>query len=529
MSDKRLGSGGARLVDDQQQQSSSGGEQLGTSMELFQALSLFRRKKYEQCCQICSELLRKSPLDQAVWLLKMRALTLQVYVDDIEAEEQGLAETLLDNDTIASMPRPGTSLRQPGTALPGQAMRPRTQTGRPVTGVLRPATQSAIDGSQSLEQVLRTPRTGAAGRPITASGARSIRLGTASMLTEPGGPFIQLSRLNVSKYASQPSIAKALFEYIYHHENDPRYALDLAVQATQVCQYKDWWWKLQLGKCYYMLGLTRDAEQQFRSALRDSKNIETVLRLVRVYIRLDQPLAALELCKKSLDYFPNDVSILCEMARVFEGLNNVTMSVKYYKIIAQEDASNTEAIASIGLHHFYNDQPEIAVRYYRRLLQMGVHNAELFNNLALCCFYAQQYDHTISCFERALSLATEEALADVWYNISHVAICAGDWIMALQCLRLSIHYDSKHAPALNNLGALEMKNQNVAEARVYFHAAASIASFAYEPHFNSALLAYNTGDLQTSYIAVQKAMDAYPEHADSKSLLKKLQRYFTYM
>jgi tetratricopeptide repeat protein 8 len=49
------------------------------------------------------------------------------------------------------------------------------------------------------------------------------RLGTASMLTEPGGPFIQLSRLNVTKYANQQSIAKPLFEYIYYHEHDARY------------------------------------------------------------------------------------------------------------------------------------------------------------------------------------------------------------------------------------------------------------------------------------------------------------------
>lgn len=150
-----------------------------------------------------------------------------------------------------------------------------------------------------------------------------------------------------------------------------RQALDLAVQATQACQYKDWWWKVQLGKCYYTLGLVRDAEQQFRSALREFKTIELVLRLVRVYIKLDQPLAALELCKKGLEYFANDVSILTEMARIFEGMNNVTMSVKYYKMIAHEDASNTEAIASIGLHHFYNDQPEIALRYYR---SVGSHN-----------------------------------------------------------------------------------------------------------------------------------------------------------
>ncbi|XP_070159705.1 tetratricopeptide repeat protein 8 [Polyergus mexicanus] len=496
-------------------------------MELFTALSLFSRQKYEACAAICTDLLRKNPLDQAVWVLKMRALTLQIYVDDIEGEEEGIAETLLDNYAISTMPRPGTSLKNPGTSYTGQGVRPKSQSGRPVTGVVRPATQAAT--SQSIEQALKTPRTAMTARPITASSGRSVRLGTASMLTEPGGPFIQLSRLNITKYANQQSIAKPLFEYIYYHEHDARYALDLAVQATQVCQYKDWWWKIQLGKCYYTLGLVRDAEQQFKSALREHKNIETILRLIRVYVRLDQPLTALDTCKRGLEYFANDVTILTEMSRIFEGLNNTTMSMKYYKMIAQEDASHSEAIASIGMHHFYNDQPELALRYYRRLLQMGIHNAELFNNLGLSCFYAQQYDHTISCFERALNLATDENVADVWYNISHIAITLGDSIMAEECLRLAIATDNRHALAYNNLGVIEMRNGNVTAARTYFHAAANIASYVYEAHFNSAYLAYEVGDLQTSYIAVQKSLLAYPGHYDSKTLLQKLQRYFSHM
>ena len=53
---------------------------------------------------------------------------------------------------------------------------------------------------------------------------------------------------------------------------------------------------------------------------------------------------------------------------------------------------------------------------------MGVYNAELFTNLGLCCFFAQQYDMTLNCFERALSLASDENMADVWYNIGHVAV-----------------------------------------------------------------------------------------------------------
>lgn len=72
---------------------------------------------------------------------------------------------------------------------------------------------------------------------------------------------------------------QTLFEYIFHHENDVKnvsvanfkhkqtllllydccnknvlffhQAVDLAAQATEHAQFKDWWWKVQLGKCYY--------------------------------------------------------------------------------------------------------------------------------------------------------------------------------------------------------------------------------------------------------------------------------------
>ena len=53
---------------------------------------------------------------------------------------------------------------------------------------------------------------------------------------------------------------------------------------------------------------------------------------------------------------------------------------------------------------------------------MGVYNTEIFNNIGLCCFYAQQYDMALSCFERALALASDENMADIWYNISHIGV-----------------------------------------------------------------------------------------------------------
>lgn len=62
--------------------------------------------------------------------------------------------------------------------------------------------------------------------------------------------------------------------------------------------------------------------------------------------------------------------------------------------------------------------------------------------------------------------------------------------MAEECLKLAIAVDNRHALAYNNLGVIQMRNGNVTTARTYFHAAATIANYIHEPHFNSAHLAY---------------------------------------
>jgi tetratricopeptide repeat protein 8 len=129
--------------------------------------------------------------------------------------------------------------------------RPTTQSGRPLTGVLRPGTSSNRPGT--MEQAIKAPRTAHTARPVTSSSGRFVRLGTASMLSSPDGQFLNLARFDFHKYAQLPSLAKPLFEYIFYHENDMRNALQLAALATEASQFKDWWWKVQLGKCYYRL------------------------------------------------------------------------------------------------------------------------------------------------------------------------------------------------------------------------------------------------------------------------------------
>ena len=269
-----------------------------------------------------------------------------------------------------------------------------SSSGRPVTGFARPGTSSRpTTGSTSAESAFQGDRPGTS-RPVTALGRR-VRLGTASMLSEAGGPFINVEKLDLTKYAKRQDLAKLLCDYLLYHDHNPQKALELASKATVEAEFKDWWWKSRLGKCYYQLGLLRDAEKQFLSANKDTSMIVTTLELAKVYIRLDQPNKALEIYLSASEKHPGDTQILLSIARIHDMLNNLdtagidrlyfSMSlcvmyllflylliahyslslfslfslyllntVTFYKKVLFFDASCIEAIACLASHHFYS-------------------------------------------------------------------------------------------------------------------------------------------------------------------------------
>lgn len=504
------------------------------------AQSKLKRRQFDACIELCTTLLERNAFDQAVWYLKCRALTLKNWIDDTELEEEGIADIMLDENNVAQVARPGTSLARPKTGAAAgagmnQAVRPMTGSGRPVTGFLRPGTSArpgtgaakpgTRGGTASLESAMKGNRPGTT-RPVTSSG-RFVRLGTASMASEQGGPFIAVDRLDLRKYASRPNLARVLCDYMLYVDRSAKRALELAALATAAVNYQDWWWKARLGKCYYQLGLLRDAERQFLSSLGNQTMVVTRLELCKIYLRLDQPNAAVQQYEAGQELHPGDISLLLCTARVHDALGDTDAGLELYKRVLAVDATSIEAIACLASYHFYADQPELALRYYRRLLQMGVSNAEIWNNLGLCCFYASQYDMTLNCFERALAVAGDASAADIWYNISQVAIGIGDLSLAQQCLKIAISLDSNHAEAYNNLGVLECRKGNDQAARALFRSGQRMAEHVFELHFNGALGAFKAGDFQEAHELVGAALAAYPEHTESLELKKQLHAALT--
>nr|CAD2161202.1 unnamed protein product [Meloidogyne enterolobii] len=285
------------------------------------ALFYFRINRIEDAHKECTRLLEKNSLDQAAWSLKLSCFSEEVYVDELENEEAGLADTFMDLGTaVATAARPGTSLYRPltGTAGgPSPAVRPRTASGRPLSGMQRPESRLKTG---SMEQMLRTSRTSKTARPVSASTARQARLGTASMLSKSENAFINLARLNVAKYARDKTVNRSLFDYVFLHEADMRTSQQIATiaQRNSNDEEQDWFWPNQLGKCYYRMGMIRDAENQFLLSLQRCPMVETFVLLGKCYRRLDQPLSCVERLRNGLEQFPNEPTLMTNLARIYE-------------------------------------------------------------------------------------------------------------------------------------------------------------------------------------------------------------------
>eukprot|EP00043_Microstomoeca_roanoka_P027879 m.16263 g.16263 ORF g.16263 m.16263 type:complete len:505 (+) comp8043_c0_seq1:78-1592(+) len=484
---------------------------------LYQAHFLFRRRKYTEAADICTILLEKNPYDKAAWYLKTRCLTEDVRIDETELEEEGLAEVMLDENAVASLPRPGTSFSRPLTdSGSSRGIRPMSKSGRPVSGFARPGTQGARPST--MEAAVRTART-ATSRPVTSASGRYVRLGTASMISGDDGMFIDVAKLDMRKYATRPGLARALVLYILHVVNDTVKAMELAAHATEAVRFNDWWWKAILGFCYHRLNLFREAEKQLKSSFKQQPTVFACMLLAKVYIRMDQPQNAIEGYRAGLEVFADEPVLLAGIARIYEGIGDLTKSVEEYKKLLVVDSTNVEAIASLAADKFYGDQPEVALIFYRRLLQMGVESAELYNNLGLSCFQAQQYDMALSCFERALSLADDEPMSDIWYNIAFVGMSLGNVKLAREALILAVTCDRTNGEAYNNLGVIEARRGNDGDARGHYQTAIKVSPHIHEPHYNYALLSYEAGDLQQAFTEVNEALRLYPEHLSSSELL----------
>ncbi|XP_045485470.1 tetratricopeptide repeat protein 8 [Pieris rapae] len=385
----------------------------------YRILNLYKTKQYHRCIKL-SENVTKNVNNKFVEFIRMRAMTVQAKIagNGYEEVEFYAHNDDLINTGIAKTSRPGTSFQR--------------------------EIKTANNQERRLATTTLGSRTGTAGRCRTAHSAllTASRLSRAATAAAAGSTYsdapVILRFISEDDKYFLPA-AKTLFEYIFYCESNVRKAIEVIFQVKKLDEKHDWWWSYSLARCYYALGMHRNTEDCLRRSLKQHKHISVYLRLVAMYVNLNQPLSALDVCKQGLSVFHEYTPLLLEEARIHEMMGNSAVAVKYYRMVALQNPSNMEAVANIAMYNFYNDQPEIALRYYRRILATHLPGPEIYNNLGLCCLYCNQWDLIIPCFRQALYFSTSlEARSNIWFNLAHVSFASGDLILARRCLQNSL-------------------------------------------------------------------------------------------
>lgn len=450
-------------------------------------------------------------MQEQMWFIQTKALVMQNWFDDLDADDDAVNETLLD----------GEQANKPNAHRTGTSLQRRQETGRPMSsrhGFARPGTRGNNNNNNSIS-CMRTPR------PLT---ARLSRLGTALVQSVRSGTRIDALKSDLASCARGNQImAKLLCNFLLYVEHRPVLVLELGTIALG--QYpKDWWWMSRVGQAYYRLGLFREAEQQFKAALALQENVANALWLAKVFIKMNQPLTALEVLSNAAAKNMADHHLQLGMARIYEKLYDTERSCKIYLRVLQLESSNVEAIACLAAYTFYEkQQPEVASRLYRRLLQMGVQTTQLWNNLGLCCFYGSQYDIALSCLQRAIAMAGhDDILADVWYNIGHVGIRTGDLGLAHRAFKIALGANPHHSEALNNLAVLKIRMGQVEQAVNDLSMAVEMSPGQHESLYNLALLSFRAGNLEKTHMLLTQALDVCPDQPESVTLRATLQKSF---
>jgi tetratricopeptide repeat protein 8 len=172
------------------------------------ALSRFRRNRLDDCIVLCDSILKAHPNDLAVQILKTHAIRRKNYLDDLELDDEGFGEILLDDNKISNAPRPGTSVQRLGTQKNiSQLVRPMSSSGRPLSGVVRPGSQQRIGTSnQNRLQTAMNNRVGTS--RATTSGGRYLRIATASLQSLNSSMQLDLNSIEPKKLIRDKSKAK---------------------------------------------------------------------------------------------------------------------------------------------------------------------------------------------------------------------------------------------------------------------------------------------------------------------------------
>lgn len=278
-----------------------------------------------------------------------------------------------------------------------------------------------------------------------------------------------------------------------------------SIRIKEMATDFDYFWLCSYGKCYYNLNMLRLSEENFLNCVKkEPMFVEAYAWLIKIYLSRNELIRMLEICNQGVERTKSSI-LQNWLSRIQTILGMHQQAYLTSTKLLLIDPTNFEALANVGYYCFYSGKYEEALKCFERidmlcgssttslfdtmtelgnelnetnmlasieqqtLIEMAnvaasnsssqTISVELLNNLALCYLYSGQYHLVIPLLQKALNNTKSQLEAsDIWYNMSFVCVNCGCLQLAIECLNLSIKFNSQNQEAVNNLGVLKYKS-----------------------------------------------------------------------
>ncbi len=163
--------------------------------------------------------------------------------------------------------------------------------------------------------------------------------------------------------------------------------------------------KLEMGKCYFLLGDTAKGLKYYRSALKlDSVNVMVNLALIKYYLNVGKILDAEKLFNCLKNYSPqNDtVKVLQGILYLFKGDRD--SAKKVFKKITSTHPKNISVYQLIAWAYTKLENYDTAKIYLTKAIRISPHNAKLYLQRSQVEIQAEQYPQAIKDLDTAIAI-----------------------------------------------------------------------------------------------------------------------------
>lgn len=143
--------------------------------------------------------------------------------------------------------------------------------------------------------------------------------------------------------------------------------------------------------------------------------------------------------EKALQFNPDDIAVLNNLAGVYAMLNRKLQAISYLKKVVSLDPTFTQPLVNLGFIYSEMDSLDLALQYFDKILSIKPKDALLYNNIGYVYYKKGDYSTALKNINYSISLYPANSYA--YRNLALVYIATGKKTETCDALRFAVSYD----------------------------------------------------------------------------------------